>query len=187
MGVTARDDWSTPMDISQRPLQPTGSPETFSEITFARPWMRAIGALILVAALLIAAVLVFISTSALHRQIFAILGASISAAIGLVIGVVGIFSRITLDVDARQVTLGFWPIWRKKIPHDDVAQFTAADLNPIRFGGLGLRRVPGGTWGLLFTGGPGLSVSRKSDGVTFYIRTDHAEEAIAAFRGTNLS
>ena len=175
------------MDIPQQPLQPNRNPQTFSETTLAKPWMRAIGALILVAALSTAAVLVFAGTSAFHHQIFSILGASMSAAIGLAIGVVGILSRITLDVDARQVTFGFWPIWSEKIPHDDIAQFTAMDLNPIRFGGLGLRRVPGRTWGLLFTGGPGLSVSRKSDGATFYIRTDHAEEAIAAFRGTNLA
>jgi ABC-type multidrug transport system fused ATPase/permease subunit len=173
------------MDISHQPLQPNSGPPTFSETTLARPWMRTIGALILVAALLIAAFLVFTGASAFHRQIFPLVAASISAAIGLVIGVVGILSRIKLDVDARQVTLGFWPVWQKKIPLDDIAQFTTADLNPAKFGGLGLRRVPGRTWGLLFTGGPGLSVSRKSDGATFYIRTDRAEEAIAAFRGTN--
>jgi hypothetical protein len=147
--------------------------------------MRAIGVLILVAALLIVAVLVSTGAAVFHRQIVPLLAASISALIGLVIGVVGILSRITLDVDPRQVTLGFWPIWRRTIPHDDISQFIAAELNPIRFGGLGLRRVPGRTWGLLFTGGPGLAVSRKSDGSTYYIRTDYAEEAIARFRGTN--
>ncbi|MET4706082.1 hypothetical protein [Frigoribacterium sp. UYMn621] len=173
------------MDMFQQPNQRDNGPQTFSETTLARPWMRAIGVLIVVAALVIAAVLVFRGASAFHRQIFPLVAASISAAIGLVIGIVGILSRITFDVDARQVTLGFWPLWRKKIPHDDIAQFTTADLNPARFGGLGLRRAPDRTWGLLFTGGPGLSVSKKSDGSTFYIRTDRAEEAIAAFRGTN--
>lgn len=175
------------MGFAQQPPQPNSNPQRFSETTLARPWMRAIGVLILVAAVLIVAVLVFGGTSAFHGQIFAMLAASISAALGLVIGTVGVLSRITLDINPRQATLGFWPIWRKTIPRDDVSHIIVAQLNPVVFGGLGLRRVPGRTWGLLFTGGAGLTVSRKSDGATFTIRTDWADQAIAAFRGTDIA
>ncbi len=142
--------------------------------------MRAIGVLLIVAAVV---VVVVVLEGGFHHQSFAAASASLAAALMIVIGTVSIVNRITLDVDTQRVSLGFWPIWKQNIPRDDIEELTTADLNPVRFGGLGLRRVPGRTWGLLFTGGPGLAVSRKSDGATFYIRSDHADEAIAAFHG----
>lgn len=167
------------MDIPPQPFEPKSSPPSFCETTAARPWMRVGGVFILVAAVVVAVVVL---RGTFHEQAGAAVGATLSAALGIVIGIFGIINRITLEVDTQQVTLGFWPIWQRKILRDDIEELSAVDLDPARFGGLGLRRVPGRTWGLLFTGGPGLAVSRKSDHTTYYIRTDHSSEAIAAFR-----
>ena len=142
--------------------------------------MRAVGILILAAAVVVAVVVL---RGTFHDQAGAAVSASLGATLGIVIGVIGIINRITLEVDTQQVSLGFWPIWKVKIRRDDIEELSAVDLDPVKFGGLGLRRVPGRTWGLLFSGGPGLAVCRKTDRTTFYIRTDHAKEAIEAFRG----
>ena len=168
------------MATPPQPFQPKRSPHFFSETTVPRPWMRAGGVLILAAAVIVAVVVL---RGTFQHETGAAVSASVSAALGIVLGVLVIICRITLEVDPQQVSVGFWPIWKKTIRRDDIDEFKAVDLDPARFGGLGLRRVPGRTWGLLFTGGPGLAVSRKSDHATFYIRTDHEDEAIAAFRG----
>ena len=170
------------MGTSQQPtpLPPKNTPQFFSEVTTAPTWMRAIGVLILAVGVVVAVVVL---SGELHHQVGAIVSASMSAALGIALGFFGIRNKITLAVNPKQVTLGFRPIWKKVIPRDEINELAAADLDPVQFGGLGLRRVPNRTWALLFTGGPGLVVSRKSDGAAFYIRTNRADEAIAAFRG----
>lgn len=140
----------------------------------------------LVAAVFIVVVLMISGVSFSDQTYAAISGLS-GAALLIGLGIIGILNRITLEVDTHNVTVAFWPIWKKRIPQDDIKELTMADLNPVKFGGLGLRRVPGRTWALLFSGGPGLAITRKSDGATFYIRTDHANEAIAAFHGNLLA
>lgn len=140
----------------------------------------------LVAAVFVVGVVVISGASFVGDQRYAAVSGLMGAFLLITLGIISILNRITLEVDAHQVTLAFWPIWKKRIPRDDIKELKMADLNPVKFGGLGLRRVPGRTWGLLFSGGPGLVISRKSDGANFYIRTDHATEAIAAFDGTQL-
>jgi hypothetical protein len=174
------------MIIGSHPLQANGGSQSYSESTAARPWMRAGGVFMLVAAVFMVVVLVTSGASFFSGQTYAAISALLGAFLLIAFGIISILNRITLKVDAHQVTLAFWPIWKKRIPRDDIKEITMADLNPVKFGGLGLRRVPGRTWALLFSGGPGLAITRESDGATFYIRTNHATEAIAAFHGTQL-
>jgi hypothetical protein len=148
--------------------------------------MRAGGVFMLVAAVFIVAVLLGDGTP-VSDQTYAAISGILGAALLITFGIISILNRITLEVDTHNVTIAFWPIWKKHIPHDDIMELTMANLNPVKFGGLGLRRVPGRIWALLFSGGPGLAITRKSDGATFYIRTDHANEAIAAFHGDLLA
>jgi len=175
------------MMIGPEPLQTNGESHSFRESTAARPWMRAGGVFMLVAAVFMMVVIVISGASFVNNQTYAAVSGLVGAFLLIALGSVCMLNRITLEVDAHQVTLAFWPIWKRSIPRDDVNELTMADLNPVKFGGLGLRRVPGRTWGLLFSGGPGLLVTRKSDGANFYIRTNHAAEAIAAFHGTQLA
>jgi hypothetical protein len=139
--------------------------------------------LILVAGIGIAVVVALWGMSLFGHETFAVLSAAISAALGIALGIVGIINRITLEVDAQGVNLGYWPIWKVRMSRDDLEKLTPAVLDPAMFGGLGLWRMPGKKWGLLLSGGPGLIATRKSDRATFCVRTDHADEAIAAFRG----
>ena len=167
--------------------QTNGESHSFSESTAARLWMRVGGVFMLVAAVFMVVVLVISDASFVGDQTYAAISGLVGAFLLIALGIISILNRITLEVDPHQVTLAFWPIWKKRIPRDDIKELALADLNPVKFGGLGLRRVPGRTWGLLFSGGPGLVFTRKSDGANFYIRTNHATEAIAAFHGTQLT
>ena len=175
------------MNIGSEPSRTDGESHSFSESTAARPWMRIGGIFMLVAAVFMVVVLVISGASFVGNQTYAAVSGLLGAFLLIALGIISIINRIILEVDAHQVTVAFWPIWKKCIPRDDIKELTMTDLNPVKFGGLGLRRVPGRTWGLLFSGGPGLAVTRKSDGATFYIRTDRATEAIAAFHGTQLA
>jgi hypothetical protein len=174
------------MTIGSHPAPTNGGLRSFSKITAARPWMRAGGVFMLVAAVFIVVVLVGAGAPS-SNQTYAAISGLLGAALLITFGIISILNRITLEVDTHNVTVAFWPIWKKRIPHDDIMELTMVDLNPVKFGGLGLRRVPGRTWALLFSSGPGLAITRKSDGATFYIRTDHANEAIAAFHGKLLA
>lgn len=136
----------------------------------------------LVAAVFVVVVLV-ISGALFSNQTYAAIVGLLGASLLIALGIISILSRITLEVDAHKVTVAFWPIWKKRLPRDDIKELMITNLNPAKFGGLGLRRVTGRTWALLFSGGPGLAITKKSDGATFYIRTDHATEAVAAFHG----
>ncbi len=164
------------------PSRPSDSPQSFRETTAARPWMRAIGVALLMAAVVTVVVVVVSGPPFFRDQTSAAVSLVVGSVLEVALGLVSIINRITLEVDTQHVTLGFWPIWKKRIPSEDIADVAPTQLNPVMFGGLGLRRIPGRRWGLLFSAGAGLVVTRRSDGAAFYIRTNHADDAIAAFR-----
>jgi hypothetical protein len=67
-----------------------------------------------------------------------------------------------------------WP--RYRIPADDVAEATAADVGALQFGGWGYRVLPG-AHGLILRSGEALLVRRRSNGRLFAVTVDDAATA----------
>lgn len=82
-------------------------------------------------------------------------GMLVGAALGVAVGI----SHIAVSVDEGQVTVGFWPLYRRTLTHDEITSFEFVEnVRPVSFGGIGYRRVPGGRIGLLWSGGPGVEI-----------------------------
>ncbi len=85
--------------------------------------------------------------------------------LGLVLAVaIGTVSEVTATVDARGLTVAHGPLGRPRwtVPLADVALAEATEIDPLRVGGWGVRKVPGrrGATAVVVRGGPGLRVVR---------------------------
>ncbi|GAA1235058.1 DUF1648 domain-containing protein [Pseudonocardia alaniniphila] len=90
-------------------------------------------------------------------------------------------ARVTVDRRGLTVALGLigWP--RLRVPADDVASVTVADISPAQFGGWGYRVVPGGR-GVIIRSGPALVVTRRS-GRQVTVTVDDPETAAGVLAG----
>jgi Protein of unknown function (DUF1648) len=102
-------------------------------------------------------------------------GGGIGAAVAGVAVVLLGSARVTVDRRGLTVALGpfEWP--RVRIPADDVADTSVAEVSPGQFGGWGYRIVPGGH-GVILRSGEALVVTRRS-GRRFTVTVDDAVTA----------
>ncbi|WP_214402796.1 DUF1648 domain-containing protein [Pseudonocardia lacus] len=86
-------------------------------------------------------------------------------------------------VDDRGLTVGIGPLgWpRIAVPIEDVASAGVTEVRPARFGGWGLRYVPGGR-AVIVRAGPALVVTRR-DGRQLTITVDDPQTAAALLNG----
>jgi hypothetical protein len=88
-----------------------------------------------------------------------------------------LLGRAHVTVDRRGLTVSLGPFgWpRVRVPADDVAEVTVAEISPMQFGGWGYRIVPGGS-GVILRAGEALIVTRRS-GRRFTVTVDNADTA----------
>ncbi|MCU1480376.1 MAG: hypothetical protein JWQ19_1162 [Subtercola sp.] len=150
----------------------------FREITAAPAWVRVVGVLALVAAVLLIVDATLIDPSSFQG------GGAVAAVIGAVvlvaIGALALVVRIAVVVDETQVALALAPVWRVRFARSDVDSAKPVSIVARDFGGAGYRVLPGGKRGLLFTSGPGVAVVRRSTKISYTLRTERAAELIAA-------
>ncbi|MET8800774.1 hypothetical protein ABZV91_30890 [Nocardia sp. NPDC004568] len=86
-------------------------------------------------------------------------------------------------VDQRGLTVGTgplgWPRWRLR--PGDIAEVSADDISPLRYGGYGIRMIPGAT-AVVLRAGPGLVVTRRS-GRRFVVSVDDAGTGAGVLAG----
>jgi hypothetical protein len=130
------------------PAVPLGPTEQVSwSRTVGSPWFPAVGAVLVAAG--------------------CALGATVHPVAGIITGVAGIAvalssqARVTVDRRGLTITPGLlgWP--RLRVPADDIASVTVADITPVQFGGWGYRIVPGGR-SVIIRSGAALVVTRRS-------------------------
>ncbi|MGW0180951.1 hypothetical protein [Nocardia sp. NPDC003345] len=90
---------------------------------------------------------------------------------------------IRVVVDQRGLTVGTgplgWPRWQLR--PDEISAVATEDLSPARYGGYGIRMVPGAT-AVLLRSGPGIVVTRRS-GRHFAVSVDDAGTGAAVLAG----
>lgn len=86
-------------------------------------------------------------------------------------------------VDQRGLTVGTgllgWPRWRLR--PEDITEVSADDISPLRYGGYGIRMIPGAT-AVVLRAGPGLVVTRRS-GRRFVVSVDDAGTGAGVLAG----
>ncbi|WP_280507314.1 DUF1648 domain-containing protein [Nocardia flavorosea] len=107
--------------------------------------------------------------------------------VGVLLGVTGLLlahlALVRVVVDQRGLTVGTglfgWPRWH--VSPEEITEVTAEDLSPVRYGGYGIRMIPGAT-AVLLRGGPGIVVTRRS-GRRFAVSVDDAETGAGVLAG----
>lgn len=69
--------------------------------------------------------------------------------------------RVEVDADGLQVRSRVVPVRLARVPAEEVAGVAVQDLDPMRWGGIGLRPLPDRTSFIVDQGGPGLVVYRR--------------------------
>lgn len=98
-----------------------------------------------------------------------------TAAALVVLPLVGVRGRITVDDHALTLAVGPW--FRKRLP---LAEITSAELTraaPMDFGGFGYRSLGGGEAGFLFAAGPAAKV-RATEGRSVVIGAPDADRLV---------
>ena len=121
-----------------------------------------------------------------------VLGLGLIVAAGLILGILGailfvvsvlafFFSAARVAVSDRGVSigLGWWGWPRRVVSLDDISRAEVLDVEPMSFGGWGLRvvggRAPTGTWALVIRRGPGLRITRP-DHADIVVTVDDPEQ-----------
>ncbi|MGW5387425.1 hypothetical protein [Nocardia sp. NPDC003963] len=90
---------------------------------------------------------------------------------------------IRVVVDRRGLTVGTgplgWPRWRLR--PEDITEVSAEGISPLRYGGYGIRVIPGAT-AVVLRAGPGIVVTRRS-GRRFVVSVDDAETGAGVLAG----
>lgn len=90
---------------------------------------------------------------------------------------------VRVVVDQRGLTVGTgpfgWPRWQ--LSPEEITEVAAEELSPVRYGGYGIRMIPGST-AVLLRGGPGIVVTRRS-GRRFAVSVDDAETGAGVLAG----
>ncbi|NUP28471.1 MAG: hypothetical protein HOQ36_03000 [Nocardia sp.] len=116
-----------------------------------------------------------------------VLGFVAQPLIGVLLAVTGALlahlALLRVVVDQRGLTVGTgplgWPRWRLR--PEDIADVSADDISPLRYGGYGIRLIPGAT-AVVLRGGPGIVVTRRS-GRQFVVSVDDAETGAGVLAG----
>lgn len=138
-------------------------------------WIRILGAVIVIACLG-GAILGLTAANGDLGILIPISGLLVGAALGVAISI----SNIAVSVDGRQIAVGLWPLYGRTLTHEEIASCALVEnVHPVRFGGTGYRRVPGGRIGLLWSGGTGVEIA-TTGGQRITVVLDHAEELHAA-------
>ncbi|GGF30152.1 hypothetical protein [Subtercola lobariae] len=152
--------------------------QLFREQTAAPVWLRVVGVIALVAAVVLA-----VDATALDPGSFQG-GSTVAAVVGVVVliavGLLALTVRIVILVDVAAITLALSPVWRVRFDRADIGSAKKVDIVAREFGGAGYRVLPGNKRGLLFTSGSGVAVLRTSTGVSYTVRTDRPDELLAA-------
>lgn len=98
-------------------------------------------------------------------------------------GLLAQLASIRVVVDQRGLTVGTgpfgWPRWRLR--PEDITEVSTEDISPARYGGYGIRMIPG-TTAVLLRGGPGIVVTRRS-GRRFAVSVDDAGTGAGVLAG----
>ncbi|MEU4316663.1 hypothetical protein [Nocardia sp. NPDC024068] len=117
----------------------------------------------------------------------AIAGIVTQPGIGVMLALTGVLLAhlgvIRVVVDQRGLTVGTgpfgWPRWR--LGPNEITSVATEDLSPVRYGGYGIRMIPGAT-AVLLRSGPGIVVTRRS-GRHFAVSVDDAETGAGVLAG----
>jgi hypothetical protein len=150
----------------------------FTERTRPPAWLRVASLALAVVgvALVVCAIVVLFSPVALSTAVVL----AVAGAVTLCLGLATCDAAITLDIDERDMACGFGRLWRTTVDSTQIESWESVRLPAGRLGGIGLRWLPR-TRALLYTSGPGLSVTTSS-GLTLLVRSDRADEACEAIR-----
>ncbi|MEF2978674.1 hypothetical protein [Subtercola sp. YIM 133946] len=155
-----------------------GARELFREVTPAPVWLRVIGVLALVAAVLLIVDATLIDPASFQGG--GAVAAVIVAIVLLLVGAIALVVRIVVIVDESQVMFALSPVWRLRFARSDVESAKAVDLVARDVGGPGYRVLPGDRRALLFGSGPAVTVQRRSTGVAYTVRTARPAELLGA-------
>lgn len=150
----------------------------FEETTAAPPWLRVVGVLALVAAVLLIVDATVIDPTSFQGG--GAIAAVVAAIVLVLIGAVALVARISVVVDGGQVAFALSPVWRLRFARSDVGSAKSVDVVARDFGGPGYRVLPGNKRALLFTSGRGVTVVRRSTGITYTVRTERPADLVAA-------
>jgi hypothetical protein len=137
------------------------------------PW-AAVGGPVLAAALVLGAVA--------SGELWLVLPAFIVAL------AVATVSEISATVDARGLSIAYGPLaWpRQRVPLDEIAEAEATQIDPLRFGGWGYRKVPRrpGATAIVIRAGEGIRVHRR-DGRDLFVTVPDAGTAAGLLNDLN--
>ncbi|WP_058854425.1 DUF1648 domain-containing protein [Nocardia jinanensis] len=90
---------------------------------------------------------------------------------------------VRVVVDQRGLTVGTGPLGlpRWRLRPADITEVSAEDISPLRYGGYGIRLIPGAT-AVVLRAGPGIVVTRRS-GRRFAVSVDDAETGAGVLAG----
>lgn len=121
-----------------------------------------------------------IVTGILRHELEAVVIAPLVASlILLLVGFVTATSAILVEVEGDHLRLAYGGVWCKELTFSELSQLRAVIRRSSSFGGLGLR-VVGHNRAVLFSSGPGVEFSGEGTSITYFIRTDHPMELLAA-------
>ena len=142
-------------------------------------WETSLRSSVLIGNLAVVVVLMGVSTYFLGRES---VGRGLAVALlGLVLaGFVAAWTRVTVHVGAEGMTFrsALAPITLKRIPAEQVLGVEVRELDPMKWGGLGLRWLSDRT-SYIVSGGPGIVVHRTS-GRRFAVETPEGEAVAQA-------
>lgn len=139
-------------------------------------WVRAIGAVVLVAGV---AALVLTIVVVGRDAPAAAPGVALAVLFGGAVGVLMLRARIVVSVTDHEVDLRFPPLFHQVFGGDEITDVRAVQVSPASFGGTGLRLAPGRRTGLFFSGGPGVEIA-ATDGRRYSIVVPNRDALLAA-------
>ncbi|NCT91857.1 hypothetical protein GXB85_12975 [Cellulomonas sp. APG4] len=108
-----------------------------------------------------------------------LLASAVPSLVGGALGVAIVRAEISVDWSDDGLALRFRPLWRGELAPSAIAEVSAVErIDPVRYGGVGLRRVPGRRMGLLFDAGPGIRVV-ATDGMVYEVRVENPSTVLA--------
>ncbi len=106
----------------------------------------------------------------------------VGMAIGGVLGASVAVQSLLLEIDENRVRIRLFPFYWRAFEVKDIASVRSAKIEPSRYGGFGVRRVPGRPLAVFQRGGPGLDF-RFRDGRALLVECHDLDRALEALKG----
>ncbi|MFS0728586.1 hypothetical protein ABC270_00750 [Curtobacterium sp. 1P10AnD] len=161
------------LTTASRPLAPTrASRPVHGDHDVAPAWMRATGAVLLLAGLALSSAVLAWPGDAPEAALL------VPGVVAVVTGFLLVLARTGVTVTDRQVVLRFRPLPARRIDRSRIVDVRLVEADASTFGGIGLRRAHG-VRALLLTPGLGVEITDDRGRVTF-VRTARPEATYRA-------